>query len=324
MHTKELDLAVISDVHLGTYGCHAKELLSYLKSIRPRVLVLNGDIIDGWQFRKKFFPKSHLQVIQHIIKMSVDGTKVYYITGNHDDFLRRFSDTDMGNIALRDKLVLQIGGKRIWFFHGDIFDASIITTPLLARLGGNGYDWLIRINRLINQIRQRLNMEPFSFSGKIKASVKQAVKFIQDFENKAIEVAAEKGFDTVVCGHIHQPQNKMVNTNYGEIHYLNAGDWIENLSALEYRNQCWKLYTYDEHDYPALHSRLQIRSGKKEKTSHSASYAFLYKKIVENTSKGFEELHTLSLSDDTDDPSTKAWLHANAQGDIVTAEDLSN
>jgi UDP-2,3-diacylglucosamine pyrophosphatase LpxH len=255
--------------------------------------------------------------------MSGEGTKVYYITGNHDDFLRRFSDTDMGNIALRDKLVLQVGGKRIWFFHGDIFDASIIATPLLARLGGNGYDWLIRINRLLNKIRQSMNKEPYSFSGKIKASVKQAVKFIQDFENKAIEVAAEKGFDVVVCGHIHQPQNKLVKTAYGEIQYLNAGDWIENLSALEYRNQRWNLYVFDENDYPTIHSRLHVRQKKQEKASRSCSYAFLYKKIVESTSKSTEELHSISFTDSALDSASKTWLHANAQGDIITTEELS-
>src|SRR6056297_3924575 len=119
---RELDIVILSDVHLGTYGCHAKELHNYLKSIQPKTLILNGDFIDIWQFRKRYFPKEHLQVIQRILKMSARGTKVYYITGNHDEALRRYSDFSSGNIHLRDKLELQLNGKSYWIFHGDIFD----------------------------------------------------------------------------------------------------------------------------------------------------------------------------------------------------------
>jgi UDP-2,3-diacylglucosamine pyrophosphatase LpxH len=316
MHVKELDLVVISDVHLGTYGCHAKELVTYLKSIRPGVLVLNGDIIDAWQFRKKYFPKSHLQVIEQIIRMSVEGTRVYYITGNHDDILRRFSDTDAGNIYLRDKLVLQLGGNRIWIFHGDIFDASVISTPLLAKLGGNGYDLLIRINRWVNKIRQNLGMEPYSFSGKIKSSVKQAVRFIQDFENKAIEVAAEKGFDTVICGHIHQPQNRMVQTHHGDIHYLNAGDWIENLTALEYRFNTWNIYRYDENDYPKMHRRLRPHRNKTAESTDPTGYALLYEKIVGGATGKAKELHTLSDADRAGDVIAETRVPTHAQSDV--------
>ena len=128
----EPDIVVISDVHLGTYGCHAKELLQYLKSIKPKTLIINGDFIDIWQFRKRYFPKEHMQVIQRILKMAAKGTKVYYITGNHDDVLRRYSDFSTGNIHLRDKLVLQLKGQRVWIFHGDIFDLSVRYSPFIA------------------------------------------------------------------------------------------------------------------------------------------------------------------------------------------------
>ncbi len=282
MQTRELELVVISDVHLGTYGCHAKELLNYLKSIKTSILILNGDFIDGWQFKRKYFPVEQLEVINQIIKMSVKGTKVYYITGNHDDMLRRFSDVNVGAISLRDKLVLQLNNKKVWIFHGDIFDASVIATPLLAKLGGKGYDWLIRINRVVNSIRLSLGMPKYSFSAKIKAGVKQAVKFIGDFENKAIEIAGEKGFDVVICGHIHQPQNRKVNTAHGVVHYLNSGDWVENLTALEYQYGKWAIHKYDAIDYQLINEKLIVHDKKsKIKTSErKTTYEVLYEKIV--------------------------------------------
>lgn len=288
MQQRNLEVVVLSDVHLGTYGCHAKELLQYLKSIRTETLILNGDFIDGWQFKKKYFPKEHLEVINQIIKVSVNGTKVYYITGNHDDMLRKFSDISAGSIHLRDKLVLQLGNKKYWVFHGDIFDASVMGAPFLAKLGGQGYDWLIRMNRLVNLFRSRFNMPPYSFAGVVKSSVKRAVKFIQDFENLAINVAAEKGFDAVICGHIHMPQSRIVQTTHGTVHYLNSGDWVENLSALEYRFGEWTIYSYDEADYNMLSSKLQVKEDAKPSPSvpRKTTQEVLYEKIVINT-KGY-------------------------------------
>lgn len=242
---RKVEVAVISDVHLGTYGCHAKELLDYLSSIKPKILVLNGDIIDIWQFRKSYFPSKHLEVIKKIISMSTKGTKVYYITGNHDEFLRKFTDLHMGNISLIDKLVLELDHKRAWIFHGDVFDASITQAKWLAKLGGWGYDILILINRFINWILARLNKEPYSLSKKIKNNVKSAVKFITNFENVCVELAIENDYDYVICGHIHEPKIEFMENEKGEVFYLNSGDWVENLTALEYNNKKWKLYQHD-------------------------------------------------------------------------------
>ena len=242
---RKVEVAVISDVHLGTYGCHAKELLDYLSSIKPKILVLNGDIIDIWQFRKSYFPSKHLEVIKKIISMSTKGTKVYYITGNHDEFLRKFTDLHMGNISLIDKLVLELDHKRAWIFHGDVFDASITQAKWLAKLGGWGYDMLILINRFINWVLARFNKEPYSLSKKIKNNVKSAVKFITNFENVCVELAIEKGYDYVICGHIHEPKIEYMENENGETFYLNSGDWVENLTALEYNNKKWKLYKHD-------------------------------------------------------------------------------
>lgn len=242
---RKVEVAVISDVHLGTYGCHAKELLDYLSSIKPKILVLNGDIIDIWQFRKSYFPSKHLEVIKKIISMSTKGTKVYYITGNHDEFLRKFTDLHMGNISLIDKLVLELDHKRAWIFHGDVFDASITQAKWLAKLGGWGYDILILINRFINWVLARFNKEPYSLSKKIKNNVKSAVKFITNFENVCVELAIENDYDYVICGHIHEPKIEFMENEKGEVFYLNSGDWVENLTALEYNNKKWKLYKHD-------------------------------------------------------------------------------
>jgi UDP-2,3-diacylglucosamine pyrophosphatase LpxH len=251
---RKLDVAVISDTHLGTHGCHAKELLNYLKSIKPDLLILNGDIIDMWQFKKSYFPKEHTKVLYRILKMSLSGTKVYYITGNHDDMLRKFSDLSIGDFHLRDSLSLLIGGKKHWFFHGDVFDTSVIQFRWLARLGGKSYDLLVRMNKTVNYMRQLLGFEKIAFSKIIKMRVKEAIQFINDFEQEAILAGKSKGFDVVVCGHIHTPK---LHTE-GSILYLNSGDWVENLTALEYAFGKWQLYSYNELDYELHNSKLDV------------------------------------------------------------------
>lgn len=250
MQKRLVDVAVISDLHLGTYGCHAKEIVNYLQSISPRLLVLNGDIIDGWQFSKRYFPPSHLQVIKEIMNLLDNGTRVVYITGNHDEMLRRYSGIQLSNFQLADKLVVEINGKMTWIFHGDVFDNTTKgSAKIIAKLGGFGYDWLILCNRLINWWLKKLGRPKMSFSKKIKNSVKKAVSWIADFEQTAAELAIEKGYDYVICGHIHQPQKKVVETKNGNVTYLNSGDWIENLTSLEYSNNEWNIYHYNEKEF---------------------------------------------------------------------------
>ena len=192
MKKRKLEVVVISDIHLGTFGSHAQELSYYLSTIKPKILVLNGDIIDIWQFRKSYFPKSHLKVIKKIVDLASKGTKVYYITGNHDEMLRKFSDSSIGNISILDKLVLDLDYKKAWIFHGDVFDASVQHSKWIAKLGGIGYDYLILTNRFMNWCLNKLGKEPYSFSKRIKTSVKSAVKFISDFETTATDLAIEK------------------------------------------------------------------------------------------------------------------------------------
>ncbi len=244
MDKRKVELVVISDVHLGTFGCHANALNNYLKSIKPGILILNGDIIDIWQFRKRYWPQSHMKVVQRIFKLLSTGTKMYYLTGNHDEMLRKFADFKIGNIEILNKLVLNLDGKKAWFFHGDVFDVTMKNSKWLAKLGGIGYDILIMINSMVNFILKTFGREKVSFSKRIKQSVKQAVKFIDDFESTAIDIAIENQFDYVACGHIHQPQIRIAQTAKGSVTYLNSGDWIENLTSLEYHKGKWSIYQH--------------------------------------------------------------------------------
>jgi UDP-2,3-diacylglucosamine pyrophosphatase LpxH len=245
MSKREIDIAIISDVHLGTYGCHAKELLKYLKSIKPKMLILNGDIIDIWQFSKSYFPEEHTKVIRKILKFVTDGVPVYYLTGNHDEILRKFADFKMGGFQLLNKLVLNLDGEKAWVFHGDVFDVTMQHSKWLAKLGAVGYDTLIHINSFTNWILTKMGKKKYSFSQKIKASVKEAVKFINQFEETAAELAIEKQYSFVICGHIHQPEIREIKTDKGSVIYLNSGDWVESLTALEYKDKTWSIYKYD-------------------------------------------------------------------------------
>jgi UDP-2,3-diacylglucosamine pyrophosphatase LpxH len=256
MERRPLDVAVISDIHLGTYGCRARELVNYLKSISPNILILNGDIIDGWQFSKSYFPASHLLVIKEILNFLTHGTRVFYITGNHDEVMRRYSDIQMGNFTLTDKLVLEIDHKMTWIFHGDVFDNSTKgSAKILARLGSSGYGLLILFNRLVNFFLHGLGRERISFSKRVMASVNRAVTKIHDFEQIAAELAIEKKYDYVICGHIHEPQKRVVETAQGKVTYLNSGDWVEHLTALEYNQSEWTIFEYEEKDFPLKQDR---------------------------------------------------------------------
>lgn len=241
---RKVDLLVLSDIHLGTYGCHAKELLRYLKTIQPRRVILNGDIIDIWQFRKRYWPTSHMKIVKKIMKWITDGIPVDYITGNHDEMLRKFNGFELGSFKIRNKLVLNLDGKKAWIFHGDVFDVVMQNSKWLAKLGAIGYDTLILINRVVNWSLERMGREKISLSKRVKNSVKTAVKFISNFEDTAARIAIENKFDYVVCGHIHQPVIKEFKESEGQVVYLNSGDWIENLTSLEYTCGEWKIHTY--------------------------------------------------------------------------------
>jgi len=249
MNKRNVDVVVISDVHLGTYGCHAKELLKYLKSIKPKTLILNGDIIDIWQFSKRYWPESHMKVVRKLMKFVSEGVQVHYLTGNHDEMLRKFDGMEMGTFHLQNKLIMELDGKKAWFFHGDVFDVTMQHSKWLAKMGAVGYDSLILINSFVNWVLTALGREKMSFSKKIKARFKDAVKFINSFEQTAAELAIEKGYEYVVCGHIHQAEKRDIAMDNGSVTYLNSGDWVESLTALEYQDQNWTIFKYDHKEF---------------------------------------------------------------------------
>jgi UDP-2,3-diacylglucosamine pyrophosphatase LpxH len=244
---RKLDILVLSDVHLGTYGCHAKELLHYLKTVKPKTVILNGDIIDIWQFSKRYWPKAHMKVIRYLMQWMSKGVKIYYVTGNHDEMLQKFVGFKMGSLKIVNKVILDLDdGKKAWFFHGDVFDVTMQHSKWLAKLGAVGYDTLILINRFANFISEKIFQKgKLSLSKKIKNSVKSAVKFVNNFEQTAADIGISNQYDYVVCGHIHQPEMKTIENAQGKIIYLNSGDWIENLTALEYVNGEWTIYHFD-------------------------------------------------------------------------------
>ncbi len=263
---RKIDILVLSDIHLGTFGSHAEELVQYLGTIKPGMVILNGDIIDGWQFSRRYFPKAHIKVIRQILEWLTKGVKVYYITGNHDEVLRRFRGFRLGNLKIVNKLKIHREGSTYWFFHGDVFDVTMQYSKWLARLGSVGYNLLILLNSVVNSILKLAGRGKISFSKRVKNGVKEAVKFINNFENTVAGIAAEKGYDYVVCGHIHKPEIRKITTNNREVVYMNSGDWIESLSSLEYANGIWRLYYYEEDVVArALNQKSLLKNEKKTK-----------------------------------------------------------
>ena len=243
---REVEILVLSDIHLGTRGCHAKELSKYLKTIKPEILILNGDIIDFWQFSKRYWPNTHMKIVKQIIGMASKGTQTYYITGNHDETLRKFTGIKIGPLEIVNKLVLELDGQKIWFFHGDVFDVIMQYSKWLAKAGAMGYDGLILLNNLVNRISRFFGYGKVSLSKKIKDNIKTSVKYISNFEETAARLALKKGYNAIVCGHIHSPEIRNIQIGDSKVLYLNSGDWIENLTALEYHKRNWKVFRYIE------------------------------------------------------------------------------
>ena len=236
---------VISDVHLGTKGSKAKELVRFLKQVRCENLILNGDIIDGWQLRKYGkWKKHHTRFFRRVLKMvEEDNTQVTYLRGNHDDFLDQVLPMDIGHFSIKQDMVYESHGKRYFITHGDIFDSITSNWSWLAKLGDLGYTLLLFINRKYNQYRRKKGLPYFSLSQQIKAQVKSAVAYIDSFESELVKVARKKQCDGIICGHIHQPDIKTIEG----VEYMNSGDWVESLSALaEDENGSWSLVYYAE------------------------------------------------------------------------------
>ncbi|MGQ1785854.1 MULTISPECIES: UDP-2,3-diacylglucosamine diphosphatase [unclassified Saccharicrinis] len=247
---RKIEAVVISDTHLGTRSCKSRELLGYLKSVQPKTLLLNGDVIDIWQFSKSYFPKPQLKVVRQIIKMMEQGTKVYYIIGNHDESLRRFVGVDIGNLSIVNKVLLNMDGKKSWIFHGDAFDVVMHHSKWLAKLGATGYAILTAINKMVNELLALFGQRRISLSRDIKRMVKTSKKteVTTRFEKTVSDLAIKKNYQYAICGHIHWPAKKVISNEHGSVMYLNSGDWVENLTALEYFNKEWELVYYNDED----------------------------------------------------------------------------
>lgn len=246
----------ISDLHLGTKGCQAEKLTSFLKGYECDHLYLVGDIVDGWRLRKGvFWPQAHTNVVRRILTMSKRGTRVTYVTGNHDEFLRRYTGLLMGNIHLVDEAThVTADGRRLLVVHGDQFDVITCCHRWLAVLGDHGYEISLTLNRWLNLFRSRFGYGYWSLSAYLKQRVKTAVGFISDFETALAHECSKQGYQGVVCGHIHHAEIRDIQG----VTYHNCGDWVESCTALIER---WdgqiELYQWD-----AVHA--QQRAGSVE------------------------------------------------------------
>lgn len=222
---------VISDVHLGTSGSKAREVVDFLKNNTCDLLILNGDIIDGWQLRKYgVWKKKHTRFVRTVMKiMEQTRTQVVYTRGNHDDFLDQVIPLRVGKrFYIQRDFIYESFGKRYLVTHGDVFDNITSHSKWMAHLGDLGYTFLLWLNKVFNRWRAARGLPYYSLSQRVKASVKRAVSYISDYEEKLVELAVARKCQGIICGHIHQPAIRM----YGSVQYLNSGDWVESLSAL--------------------------------------------------------------------------------------------
>lgn len=220
----------ISDVHLGTTGCQAARLLEFLHATESQTLYLVGDIIDGWQLKRRWYwDQAHNNVVQTVLKKAKKGTEVIFVPGNHDEVVRQFIDLDFGGIRIRDEHVhVTAQGKRMLVLHGDRFDGVIACAKWLAYVGDSLYTMILKFNQVYNSWRARAGLPYWSLSQYLKLKVKNAVSYISSFENALAAEARKKGLDGVICGHIHKAEIRDIDG----ITYCNDGDWVESLSAL--------------------------------------------------------------------------------------------
>ena len=228
---------IVSDLHLGTKYSKADEFIEFIETHPTDLLILNGDIIDGWAInRGSKWKKQHTKVISKLLKLS-NKIQIIWIRGNHDEFVQEFIDSHFGGIEIREDYILHLSEwikddyyekKSYYIFHGDVIDVFITKYKWLSKIGSIGYDFALWLNKIYNSYRKWRKLPYISISQKIKGGVKAATNYINDFETTALSMASKKGCYGVICGHIHQPEDRMLNGN----RYINSGDWVENMSAI--------------------------------------------------------------------------------------------
>ena len=268
---RNLDILVISDLHLGTYGSEADEVLAYLKTVEAKKIVINGDFVDIMLFNKKFWPNSHMKVVKHILDLISQGKEIHYVVGNHDELLRKFLNYKIKNFQIVNQVVLDTEEGKVWLFHGDVFDFSI-QTAWITKLASFLYDYMIMFNSWLNKnVMKPMGRKRLNFSRTIKANVKTAIQYFSNFERVAAETAHKNGYKYVVCGHIHSPKIESFNVNGEQVIYMNSGDWLESLSSLEYVDNKWSIY---------MHTRSEDEFKKEEGARIEMTNKELYKDLI--------------------------------------------
>jgi len=266
---REIDICILSEVHLGTLYCKPLELLKYLKSIKPAFLIVNGNFIDKNQHRRKYFSKKHLLVIHQVMKMALDGCKVVLVTSEDDDFLKRFSGLNLGNIHLRKEMVLKLKGE------------EYLILPEPAKSGRKGvYGGINRLTSNINKmagIFQRFGRSTENSRLPLFRKRKPSEAEVNTFSRNCAKYALKKGYKAVICGKIRNPEIAEIAVGKKKVKYLNPGDWLQHLSALEYSHGNWEIYRYDELDFGLPNPKLRVRD---ESTSEEEEVFIVRKPIA--------------------------------------------
>jgi UDP-2,3-diacylglucosamine pyrophosphatase LpxH len=245
-HVMKVRTVWISDLHLGTPGCQASALLAFLRDVECDTLYLVGDIVDGWQLKRSWYwPQSHNDVVQKIMRKARKGTHVVFVPGNHDEFARRYVSHNFGGVdVVEDCIHITADGRKLWVTHGDLFDGVIQCAKWLAYVGDAAYEFTLRMNRHFNRLRARIGLPYWSLSRYLKLKVKRAVSYVSDFEEAVAREARKRGVHGVVCGHIHQAEMRDIDG----ILYCNDGDWVESLTALvEHADGRLEILDYSAH-----------------------------------------------------------------------------
>lgn len=266
MNRRPIELVILSDIHLGSYACYCIELLEYLKSIRPEKLIINGDFCDFRENKKQKIPTEHIKVLEEIENLADSGTLVYLIHGNYDKGLNKITCFKKDNIQVRQQLELIIQNKRFLVIHGDKFNSNIINSSVITHIGTKTYELLVVLTRAINIKRILKGKSYSSFASIVKRKLNKANKYIHNFEQTSVAFASKGQYDGIICGHIHIPAIKEINYANENIQYMNSGDWVENMSALEFNNDNWSIYKYMdeflEFSLPKLDVKKRVRKTK--------------------------------------------------------------
>ena len=260
MKKRRLEIVVLSDIHLGSYTCHADELLNYLSSIDPKKLILNGDILDTRAMGNNYFPPAQLKIIREIFSMAAKGTEVFYITGNHDDAFLKFDPSYVGYIKITNRLSIKLNGKNTLFFNGDIFDYSLRYSHWLLSFGSIGFNLAVEFAEMQSKVLGRFGRknEPAKENEEKDRQCDPAQTSL--FEKSVVKMAIDQHYDHVVCGHSHSPKKEIIETERGDCLYLNSGDWVENMTAFEYSFKRWKLYRYENDKLASFYKDEKLKS----------------------------------------------------------------